>query len=64
MGEKSAPTQNPFGGILNPSTLKGPGAYPLGVGTDTQKSKQTLFNTDKAPCVKKWLRHRTPSEAF
>ena len=35
MGEKGAPTQNHFGCILNPSTPKGHGADPLGVGTNT-----------------------------
>ena len=64
MGGKRAPTQNPFGSILNTSNLKGPGADPLGVGNSTQKSKQALFKTDKAPWVKKGLRHRTLSEAF
>ena len=64
MGEKRAPTQNTFGSSLNPSTLKGPGADPVGVGINTQKPKQALFKIDKAPCVKKGLRHRTLSEAF
>ena len=30
MGGKMAPTQNPSGSILNPSTLEGLGADPLG----------------------------------
>ena len=53
MGEKRAPTQNPFGSILNPSALKGPGADPLGVGANIQKTKLALFKIDKAPCVEK-----------
>ena len=33
MGEKRAPTQNPFGSILNPSALKGiQNNYPPGGG--------------------------------
>ena len=64
MCEKKAPTQNPFGSILNPSTLQGPGADSLGVGTNTPKSKQALFKIDKAPLLEKRLRHRTLSEAF
>ena len=64
MGEKRAPAQNPFGSILNPSALKGPGADPLGVGTNTQKSKQALLKIDQAPWVKKGLRHITLPEAF
>ena len=63
MGEKRAPTQNPSGSILNPSTLKGLGADPLGVGKSTQKSKQALLKLDKAPLVKKKRRLRTISEA-
>ena len=63
MCEKRVPTQNPFGSILNPSALKGRGADPLGVGANIQKSKQALFKIDKAPWVKKVLRHRTLSEA-
>ena len=63
MGEKRAPTQNTFGSSLNPSTLKGPGADPLGVGANMQKTKEALFKIDKAPWVKKVLRHRTLSEA-
>ena len=59
MGEKRAPTQNPFGSILNPSALKGLGADPLGVGTNTQKSKQALFKIYKAPWVEKGLRPGT-----
>jgi hypothetical protein len=64
MGEKRAPTQNTFGSSLNPSTLKGPGADPLGVGANMQKTKEALFKIDKAPCVKKGFGHRTPPEAF
>ena len=64
MCEKMIQTQNHFGSILNPSTLKGLGADPLVVGTNTQKSKQALFKIDKAPWVKKGLRHKTLSEAF
>ena len=58
MGEKRAPTQNTFG------SSKGPGADPLGVGANMQKTKEALFKIDKAPCVKKGFGHRTPSEAF
>ena len=39
MGEKSAPTQNPFGSILNPSTLNGLGADPLGGRPEHPKIK-------------------------
>ena len=64
MGGKRARAQNPFGSILNPSALEGPGADPLGVGANMQKTKEALFKIDKAPCVKKGFGHRTPSEAF
>ena len=53
MCEKMIQTQNHFGSILNPSTLKGLGADPMGAGTSTQKSKHALFKTDKASLVKK-----------
>ena len=56
---KMAPAQNPFGSILNPSALKGPDADPLGVCTNTQKSKQALFKIDKATWVEKGLRPGT-----
>jgi hypothetical protein len=58
MCEKRVRAQNPFGSILNPSAPKGHGADPLGVGANTQKSKQALFKIDKAP----WVKKRAPTK--